>query len=65
MGGSSLRARANQSSYDVSVEKDIFVEMRDGALLATDLYRPAEDETPIEGKLRTRNCKKYSIDVRA
>lgn len=53
MGGSSLRARANQSSYDVSVEKDIFVEMRDGALLATDLYRPAEDETPIEGKLPT------------
>jgi putative CocE/NonD family hydrolase len=53
MGGSGLSARVSQSSYDVSVEKDIFVKMRDGILLATDLYRPAEDERPFEGKLPT------------
>jgi len=48
-----LRARTSQLSYNVSVEKDIFVKMRDGTLLATDLYRPVEDERPIEGRLPT------------
>ena len=48
-----MRARESQSSYDLSAKKNIFVKMRDGALLATDLYRPAEDERPIEGKLPT------------
>jgi len=50
MGGSCLRAQASQSSYDVSAEKDILVKMRDGTLLATDLYRPAKDKRPAPAR---------------
>lgn len=36
--------------YDVIIEKDIMVEMRDGVRLATDLYFPARDGIKVEGK---------------
>jgi putative CocE/NonD family hydrolase len=48
-----LSTQASQPRYYVTVEKDISVEMRDGTLLATDVYRPARDERPIHGRLPT------------
>jgi len=33
--------------YEVVVEKDVFVTMRDGVRLATDLYLPAENDEPL------------------
>ena len=32
----------SKPEFDVVIEKDVMVEMRDGTLLATDIYRPAE-----------------------
>jgi len=37
--------------YDVVVEQDVMVPMRDGALMATDIYRPARDGKIVEGRL--------------
>jgi putative CocE/NonD family hydrolase len=37
-------------SYGIVVSKDVVVEMRDGILLATDLYRPALDGELVEGR---------------
>ncbi len=37
--------------YEVAVAKDVMVSMRDGVMLATDVYRPARNGTPIDGKL--------------
>ena len=48
-----MNARASQPSHEASVEKDIPVEMRDGTLLATDVYRPARDGRPIHSGLPT------------
>jgi putative CocE/NonD family hydrolase len=36
--------------FDVAVEKDIRVPVRDGVKLALDLYLPAHDGQPVEGK---------------
>ena len=36
--------------YDVVVERDVMVPMRDGVELATDIYFPAENGEPIAGK---------------
>lgn len=36
--------------YDVVVEKNVMVPLRDGVQLATDLYRPAVGETVVEGR---------------
>ena len=36
--------------YDVIVAKNVMVPMRDGVKLATDVYRPARDGMPVEGK---------------
>ena len=36
--------------YDVIIEKNIMVEMRDGVRLATDLYFPARDGIKVDGK---------------
>src|SRR5579862_6008471 len=36
--------------YEVVVTKDIRVPMRDGTKLALDLYLPAKDGKPVEGK---------------
>jgi len=40
-----------EAEYEVSVEKDVMVPMRDGVRLATDVYLPAKDGKPIDEKL--------------
>jgi uncharacterized protein len=40
-----------QETYDVSVEADVMVPMRDGIRLATDIYRPARDGRPLAERL--------------
>ena len=44
-------AETKRETYDVVVERDVMVEMRDGVRLATDVYYPAKDGKPIETKL--------------
>ncbi len=39
------------AAQEVVVEKDIMVPMRDGITLATDIYRPARNGSPLEEKL--------------
>jgi len=41
---------ASAAKYDVVVQKNIRVAMRDGVRLALDLYLPARDGTPVPGK---------------
>lgn len=36
--------------YDIAVAKDVMVTMRDGIHLATDVYRPAREGAPVDGK---------------
>src|SRR5438270_9458493 len=36
--------------YDIAVAKDVMVSMRDGVKLATDIYRPARNGAPGDGK---------------
>ncbi|MBA2474606.1 MAG: CocE/NonD family hydrolase, partial [Actinobacteria bacterium] len=43
--------------HGIVVAKDVMVPMRDGVRLATDLYRPAADGEPIEGRLPTILCR--------
>ena len=38
----------SEPTYEVSVEKDIMVSMRDGVRLATDVYRPAVNGLPVD-----------------
>ncbi|HVQ76972.1 MAG TPA: CocE/NonD family hydrolase [Candidatus Binatia bacterium] len=42
-------ARAARPEFDVHVEENIMVAMRDGVRLATDLYRPARAGRPLPG----------------
>ncbi|MDY0167518.1 MAG: CocE/NonD family hydrolase [Thermoguttaceae bacterium] len=44
-------AFGREALYDVATETDVMVPMRDGVRLATDVYRPAKDGKPIDGKL--------------
>ena len=44
-------AESERATYDVVVERDVMVEMRDGVRLATDVYYPAKDGKPIDAKL--------------
>lgn len=37
-------------SYEVVVARDVMIPMRDGTRLATDIYRPARNGAPVEGK---------------
>jgi uncharacterized protein len=43
----------SDAQFDILVEKDVRVPMRDGTKLALDLYLPAHDGKPISGKLPT------------
>lgn len=43
------RSYADETPYDIKVEKDLMVPMRDGVKLATDVYLPARGEKVIEG----------------
>src|SRR5688572_26572933 len=47
----STRASAqSRPEFQVHAEKDVIVSMRDGVQLATDIYRPARDGRPVEGR---------------
>ena len=37
-------------SYEVVVERDVMLAMRDGVRLATDIYRPARAGAPLTGR---------------
>ena len=37
--------------YGIVLAKDVMVSMRDGIRLATDIYRPARDGEPVEGRM--------------
>src|SRR5438309_1174707 len=50
-GASRAAGDASAPAYEVVVKKDILVAMRDGTRLALDLYLPARDGIPIDGKL--------------
>ncbi|MBV9502956.1 MAG: CocE/NonD family hydrolase [Acidobacteriaceae bacterium] len=39
-----------QQLYDIALVKDVMVSMRDGVKLATDVYRPARNGAPVDGK---------------
>ena len=38
------------SRFDVVVSKDVMIAMRDGVKLATDIYRPARNGVPVDGR---------------
>ncbi len=40
-----------EAEYEVAVQNDVMVPMRDGVRLATDIYLPAKDGKPIDEKL--------------
>jgi uncharacterized protein len=39
-----------QTPYEVAAAKDVMLTMRDGVRLAADIYRPARNGAPVEGK---------------
>ncbi|GIW92695.1 MAG: antibiotic hydrolase [Pirellulaceae bacterium] len=41
---------AQESLFDVAVESNVWVTMRDGVRLATDIYRPAREGRPVEDR---------------
>ncbi len=43
-------AVAGEQAYEVVVEKNVMVAMRDGVKLACDVYRPARNGVAVEGK---------------
>jgi len=46
-------ASAAEAQYEVTIEKDVMVPMRDGVRLATDIYLPTKDGAVIDEKLPT------------
>ncbi len=57
-GGRGLLAQApkvtvQEPEFEVGVEKDVIIPMRDGTELAADVYRPAREGKPVEGKFPT------------
>lgn len=46
----SAPVRIEAIASDVVVERNVMVTMRDGVKLATDIYRPAHDGKPLEGR---------------
>ncbi len=47
--GQEVQQRVPVASFEVSVERDVMVPMRDGVKLAADVYRPARDGNPVPG----------------
>ncbi len=43
-------AVAREAEFEVEVESDVMVPMRDQTRLATDIYRPSRDGEPVEGR---------------
>jgi predicted acyl esterase len=52
LGSSGLQLGRSQTEarYEVHVSNDVMIPMRDGAKLATDIYRPAQDGAPVDGR---------------
>jgi putative CocE/NonD family hydrolase len=50
LGAVAPLAAQSQPSYEVAASKNVMVPMRDGVKLATDIYRPARNGQPVEGK---------------
>src|SRR5262245_52031887 len=42
-----------ESRYEIVVSKNVMIPMRDGVLLATDIYRPGRNGFPVDGKFPT------------
>ena len=65
--GSGQWLRAQQPPrYQVVLSRDVMVPMRDGVGLATDVYRPAENGVPLEGRFPTVLLRTpYNKEVRA
>ena len=64
-GGTAQAAPASQPEYDVVVERDFAIPMRDGVDLIADAYRPSKDGKPVAGKfpvILIRTC--YNKDTR-
>jgi putative CocE/NonD family hydrolase len=47
------KASERKAEYEVSVDRDVMIPMRDGVRLAADVYHPARDGKPVEGKFPT------------
>jgi uncharacterized protein len=45
-----ISAQASETTYDVAVERNVIITMRDGVPLACDIYRPALSGKPVEQK---------------
>ena len=45
-----ILGQTNNTRYEIHLAKNVMVAMRDGVRLATDIYRPAANGTPVEGK---------------
>ena len=45
---------SRKKTWDVIIERDVTVPMRDGVNLVADLYFPAADGRPLEGELPCR-----------
>jgi hypothetical protein len=64
-GGTAQAAPASPPEYDVVVERDFAIPMRDGVGLIADAYRPSKDGKPVAGKFPVvliRTC--YNKDTR-
>src|SRR5262249_14486890 len=48
LGG--IRAISADEPYQIVVSKNVMIPMRDGVKLATDIYRPARNGAPVDGK---------------
>src|SRR5689334_10298793 len=46
----SLGQTSSPSQYEIVVEHDVMITMRDGVKLACDIYRPAQNGKAVEGK---------------
>ena len=53
VGGSDAPYEGSAASYGVAIQRDVMMEMRDGAKLATDLYFPALNGEPAPGAFPT------------
>src|SRR5262245_54191349 len=55
--GQAPTAAASTPQFDVAIQKDTQVPVRDGVKLALDVYRPARDGLAIEARLPTLLCR--------
>ncbi|HVB65207.1 MAG TPA: CocE/NonD family hydrolase, partial [Nitrolancea sp.] len=48
-----LETKESRTPHDAIIVRDCMVPMRDGVLLATDIYRPAAGSDPLDGAFPT------------